>query len=337
MNQEDLETELSRFEISLKVRIPALGGLTEALREIFATESAYLIVSYFHAHYPEEIESARRVQTATQHKTRPMLPRFEAVQREMPRILETIKSNDPSAAITALKEAGILSLCPSDDLMFEQLELSVDSVMGMAQILPLIALAFVAIKIGAFDRAGSYVVRANALAPGAPELHDLHTISGMLALNNEDVSKAKEFLLESVHVCERNEFSCLSCALHPYNLLLAEKLIGRGEREVVVQYLSRCREVWKQGERQLAPWIEEIKSGQQPHFVSRGMRRRLDSPSVKMRWLATRSSFMSQSVAEELTSQKSIREVRESLDEMRANQKRQVSDAIKGKLDFGRN
>jgi hypothetical protein len=337
LDQEDIQTELSRFESTLKVRVPAPDGLTEALREIFATESAYSIVSYFHVNYPVEIETARRVQTAARRQTRPMLPRLEVVHREIPRILEAIKSNERSAPLAALEEAGILPLCPSDDLMFEQLELSVASVMGMAQVLPLIELAFVAIKIGAFERAGSYVVRANVLAPGAPELHDLHTISGILALNNDDVNKAKESLLNSVHVCERNEFSCLSCSLHPYNLLLAEKLIERGEREVVVQYLSRCGEVWKQGARQLSPWIKEIKSGQQPDFVSRGMRRILDSPGFKMRWLATRSSFLSQSVAQELASQKPIREVRESLDEMQANQKRQVSDAIKGRLDIGRN
>ena len=89
------------------------------------------------------------------------------------------------------------------------------------------------------------MAEAQALDPGAPELHDLNTIDGLIAFKSGDVARAKECLSKSVRVCEQNEFACFACSIRPFNLLLAQKLLQRGEHAAVIGYLSPCQGIWE--------------------------------------------------------------------------------------------
>ena len=41
---------------------------------------------------------------------------------------------------------------------------------------------------------------------------------------------------------------------------------GKGERDVVIQYLELCRKFWKMHDGRLDQWIQEIKGGKTPDF-----------------------------------------------------------------------
>jgi hypothetical protein len=192
-----------------------------------------------------------------------------------------------------------------------------------------------AAELGANERAAAHIIKGHALEPGAPELHDLNTVAGLVALNAGDVAKAKECLSESVRVCEQNEFSWLACSIRPFNLLLAQKLLQRGEHAAVIKYLSRCQDIWEYEAKRIAFWIEAIRKSKQPDFQTPSLRNVRDSPELKIRALAIRSSFLpARHETSFATSRLDIRTARE---EMRAEYKRQMAAAIRGKLDRGRN
>jgi hypothetical protein len=267
-------------------------------------------------------------------QTRP-LPSIDAFQNAVPRLLEAIALQDGNAAVKVLGEMGALALCPSPELMFGRLEFTVGCVIGPARLIPLVELAIVAAELGDYQRASAYVADARTLAPGAPELHDLHTVVGLVALNAGNVAEAKECLSESIRVCERNEFACLACSIRAFSLLLAKELLEHGEHAAVVQYLSRCQGVWHYEAKRIASWIEAIRKGQKPDFLVPGIRSAMDTPAAKMHGLAIRSSFLP--VPHEVASENSLPEIRARRDEMRADYKRHMTAAIKGKLETGKN
>jgi len=197
----------------------------------------------------------------------------------------------------------------------------------MGQVIQLVELALLAVKLGEFERAAVYAERARALNRGAPELHDLYTVLGMIALNSGDLAAAKEHLSESIRVCERNEASCLACGLRPFNLHLAQQLLEHGESDSVEKYLMRCQRVWEPDTKRIASWIEAIRVGEKPAFVSQAPSRKLHAISVRTLSL----------VEAELASEKSITDTQAGLKEMRADFKRQVDAAIRGRLRTGRN
>jgi hypothetical protein len=49
------------------------------------------------------------------------------------------------------------------------------------------------------------------------------------------------------------------------NMLLARKLLDRGEREVVLAYIERCGSFWGHEETRRR-WVEEIGAGKVPDF-----------------------------------------------------------------------
>jgi hypothetical protein len=334
VNKQNLQAELSRFERIFKIRVPAASGLARALRDIYATKSAYAVLSCVRMLYPDEVETARNLAKGDESSLRPSLPGLDAVQSAAPRLLESIHLQDRDGAVRALGDMGVLALCPSPELLFSRLEFSAGLV-GPARLIALTELAIVAAELGFCERASVYVASAHALAPGAPELHDLHTVAGVIALNAGKITEAKEHLSDSIRVCERNEFACLACSIRAFSVLLAGKLLDHGEAGAVVEYLSRCQGVWKHEAKRLASWIEAIRSGEKPDFLASGFRNAMESPVVKMRALPIRSSFLP--APHEVDSEKPIRETRARLDEMREDYRRRIAAAVKGKLETGRN
>ena len=336
----DLQTLLSIFERVLTLRLPQIvANSAEAriLRELYAAKIANCVISCVAALYPAEVENARQLFVKENRSILPgaALPDVVAVQSAASRLLEAIGLQNAKGAVEALQDMGILAICPSVEVLFNRLEFSVGCVVGPACVVPLVELAILASELGAYQRAASYVAKARSLAPGAPELHDLHTVAGMVALSEENVAQAIDCLYESIRVCEQNEFAWLACSIRSFNLLLAERLLERGEDAAVVKYLSRCQNIWEYEAKRIASWIEAIRVGERPDFQGPGFRNIMDSPAVKILSLAIRSSFLP---AEHETSlETSSLDIRARREEMLAEYKRGMAAAIRGKLDMGRN
>jgi hypothetical protein len=50
------------------------------------------------------------------------------------------------------------------------------------------------------------------------------------------------------------------------NMSLAKDLIGAGERDVVLEYFTLCRNFWKMGQQKLDDWTAMVKGGGMPDF-----------------------------------------------------------------------
>ncbi len=94
--------------------------------------------------------------------------------------------------------------------------------------------------------------------------HCGHRILGQIALLADDIETAKAHLIASAEVGELGESGVL-CSFGP-NMVLAQDLLLRGEKEVVLRYLSRCSTFWVHGAENLKHWADQIEYGVLPDF-----------------------------------------------------------------------
>jgi hypothetical protein len=162
----------------------------------------------------------------------------------------------------------------------------------------LVELAILSSELGFYERASADLKEALALSPGPPELHDLHTVAGIIALNRDNLADAKYHLAESVRACSVDDDSCLLCRRRPPNWSLAERLLERGESAAVKQYLKHCQTVWNDGG-QITIFIEEIEKNRIPDFSKLvGPPAFRNEPPFKMKRLIMRSEYLGQTVSE---------------------------------------
>jgi hypothetical protein len=90
-------------------------------------------------------------------------------------------------------------------------------------------------------------------------------ILAQAALDNNDVANAKRFLLEAATTsgARRIEQNGLDTSV-------ARVLFDRGEKDAVVEYLHRGRQLWPQGAQLISRWENAIKAGRRPNFNTRG-------------------------------------------------------------------
>lgn len=337
---QDLQTQLSDFERIVAIRLGqnvAGNSVARVLRELYAVKIANAVISCVAALHPSEVENSRQLSAEEDQSNLQIPPLLSAatVRSAVSRLSEAITLHDGREAVVALREMRAFALCPSTEVIFNRLEFSVGCVVGPARLIPLVELSLMAAELSAYERASSYLVKAQALDPGAPELHDINTVAGLIALNSGNVPEAKERLLESVRVCDKNEFACLACSIRAFNLLLAEKLLERGEDAAVIEYLLRCQAIWEYETKRIALWIEAIRNGKEPAFQIPSFRNAMDRPALKIQALAIRSSFLP--AQHETSFETSRLDIRAAREQMRAEYKGQMAAAIKGKLDRGRN
>ena len=160
------------------------------------------------------------------------------------------------------------------------------------------ALALLSSELGFDQRAAADLTEALALSPGSPELHDLHTVAGIIALNRGNLGEAKNHLAESVRACLVDDDSCLLCMRRSPNWLLAVRLLERGELAAVKHYLRQCQTVWIRDGGQIAVFIEEIDKNQNPDFSKLvGPLAFRNEPLFKMKRLIMRSEYLGESGA----------------------------------------
>ena len=125
-----------------------------------------------------------------------------------------------------------------------------------------------AVRAGAFDKATEYArellseAAKNADDPNyGNAIHDGNMALGRVALRQGDVTKAGTLLLEA----GRTPGSTQLNSFGP-DMTLAQELLEKGEREVVLQYLALCRSFWASGSRQLDSWSKTVRAGGIPQF-----------------------------------------------------------------------
>ena len=101
-----------------------------------------------------------------------------------------------------------------------------------------------------------------------------HIVLGRLALRSDRIEIAKQHLLEAAQRPERPDIDTVVAP----DMTLAKELLEKGQPDVVIEYLKRCGEFWKNDNGRLEEWIQTIQDGKIPEF-ERSRRSRRHGPS----------------------------------------------------------
>ena len=90
-------------------------------------------------------------------------------------------------------------------------------------------------------------------------------ILAQAALDNNDLANAKRYFLQAATTpgARRIEQNGLDVSV-------ARLLFDRGEKDAVLEYLHRGRDLWPQGAQVISRWETAIKAGRRPNFNTRG-------------------------------------------------------------------
>ena len=92
-------------------------------------------------------------------------------------------------------------------------------------------------------------------------IHVAHLVLGEIALNGGDVPSAKSHLLAAANIPGSPQLDSFGP-----NMRLANQLLAKGEREVVVQYFDLCARFWERQFSQLEVWKAIVLKGGEPRF-----------------------------------------------------------------------
>ena len=92
-------------------------------------------------------------------------------------------------------------------------------------------------------------------------VQDANQVLGLIALGAGDVVEAQKRLLASAD----SQGSPQMNSFGP-NMQLAQALLKKGERDVVLEYFKRCGAFWEMGEARLAEWTASVNKGEIPEF-----------------------------------------------------------------------
>jgi len=165
------------------------------------------------------------------------------------------------------KASGTPDRRDSARLALAELESSIPPNLSPASmLLELPTLAELALVAEKDDRATAYATELLRLADQLPRhsqqgyaVHEGHRVLGHLALRRDDVEEAK------IHLIRAGQTRG-SASLDTFGpeLTLAQALLARGEREVVIEYLRLCSRFWRGHDTALNAWMDEIRAGQTP-------------------------------------------------------------------------
>jgi|SRR5581483_5448338 len=334
MRDKNVNAQVFAFDAVLSARFPTHADptLVSAVREIYATKVANTLLRSISLLFGKAMTASGSEATEAGTCLRPRLPQPSVVRKVGPKLCDAVNSNDVVAAADALRDMGVLALCPDIEVQLKRLEFSVGSVIGRFRLLPLVELAIFAAEVDAVNKVSDYLSEAYTLSPTAAELHDLHALSGLVAVRRGNIKDGKRFLLDSVRVCRVDDLACLSCSLRPINLMLADKLLDIGETETVVKYLAQCLSIWRNDESTVSEWIASIRKGQKPSILRAGPQRLMNEPVVRMRMTILKGELLSASPMDTKT-EAGYSGVQSLLRE----HKRSIAAALKGKLERGWN
>jgi len=94
-------------------------------------------------------------------------------------------------------------------------------------------------------------------------IHHGNIILGRIALVSEDIQGAKAHLIKAGETPGSPQLNSFGP-----NMALAKELLGKGEKDVVLEYLELCSKFWKMGKERLDKWSADVKNGKVPNFGS---------------------------------------------------------------------
>jgi tetratricopeptide (TPR) repeat protein len=296
MNELELRKEIlayeelfNAFEGLLKVHYKFFVSndrLATALCELYAIMSAYQVLGCMGATGQFEI-AAIRERGENHFGACESLPKHKTVQNAGRELLAALASGDQAGASDALREMGVLALCPSSESIFARMEAATQRVTGHAQQVPLVDLSRFAAKVRDYERASNYLQQARKFDLNSWELYNARLIEGLIALNAGRADEAVECLAQSIRACLAYEKARAQCCIRAPRLELAEKLLDRGKREAVRRHLLDCRDVWESLQPQIDSWIQVIDNQGKPNFQCAGemMVREKPSNTLRMQWM----------------------------------------------------
>ena len=92
-------------------------------------------------------------------------------------------------------------------------------------------------------------------------IHVAHLVLGEIALNSGDLPSAKNHLLAAANIPGSPQLNSFGP-----NMRLANLLLAKGERDVVIQYFDLCATFWEKRFSQLQAWKDVVLKGEQPKF-----------------------------------------------------------------------
>jgi len=305
--------------------------VARALCELYAARSASELLLSASLLFPDRIEECKTVTTENESRTVSILPSLETVRDIVPTLLSSVAAENQSDTVAALKEMGVLKLCPPTEELFDRLAFVVGCVIGRARLVPLVELSIFAAEQRAYHRAGKFVAEARALGPGPMEQHCLFTVEGILHLVSSEVIKAKECLMDSIRICREHSDS-VTTGIFGFHVMLAERLLEQGEQETVVSYLAECAHVWSHQKELIGIWISTVNAGKKPEFLESSFLAGVHNPVIKLRTLTSRSSCVDDTI-----STRPSTAGRPSRAERLAEFQRRTRAAMRGKLDAPKN
>lgn len=128
--------------------------------------------------------------------------------------------------------------------------------------------ALTAVEMKKYGEAEEYAKELLSLAPNYRQdwnygnaIHDSHTVLGRIDLMQGNVDRAKEHLLQA----GKTTGSIQLKSFGP-NMSLANDLLNKGEKEIVIKYLDLCSVFWERDEGRIETWRRKIKRGEKPDF-----------------------------------------------------------------------
>jgi tetratricopeptide (TPR) repeat protein len=106
-------------------------------------------------------------------------------------------------------------------------------------------------------------VQPEHVSNNADAIHYSNIVLGRLALRCGDVSAASAYLLKAGDL-QPNSSPHLD-TFGP-NMMLADELLQKGERDAVLRYFDQCAKFWTMDEGKLASWRFEVRAGKKPDF-----------------------------------------------------------------------
>jgi hypothetical protein len=94
-------------------------------------------------------------------------------------------------------------------------------------------------------------------------IHDGHAALGLVALRKNDIGSARNELLEAGKTPGSPQLDSFGP-----DMTLANELLKKGERDVVIEYFGLCRSFWKLGTSQLDAWTATVRRGETPIFLT---------------------------------------------------------------------
>ena len=122
--------------------------------------------------------------------------------------------------------------------------------------------------LGKTQEARNYATNLLALLPRFPNdwnygnaVQDSNLVLGRIAVQEGRLEDAKRHLLEAGNSPGSPQMNSFGP-----NMSLAQDLLGKGEREAVLEYFQRCRKFWRMDNGRLEQWSEEVRAGKTPDF-----------------------------------------------------------------------